>query len=343
MSVRYWGFPHSLRVYSLVMRTRKVKEPSRGLIRVNPVPSTLAPFKASPEVVLETFFKNLNPKTVRAYGRCLMDLQEWMEAISLPEMSALFMGQGQGYANMTALKFKDFLGKEGYSPSSVNVHLTAMRSLVKTARTIGLTQWTLDVKNVPNQAYKETQGPGTRRFQEVWEELRERTDPIGIRDRAILALVHDAGLRRDEIESIDMEHIDWLNDKVLIRAKKKTSRVGVPMNKDVQEEIKKWIKVRGEDPGALFKNFDPAGKGKRFTGTSIGRMCNKYGLGHIHGIRHLAITEALELTNGNIVEVMKFSRHSDPKTVMIYDDNLKNVSGEISSKLAQLRKGNKAP
>jgi len=58
-----------------------------------------------------------------------------------------------------------------------------------------------------------------------------------------------------------------------------------------------------------------------------------YGLGRPHGLRHSAITAALEATNGNIDEVMRFSRHKDPKVLMTYDDNRKDVAGDIGGKI----------
>lgn len=321
------------------MKPRKPQDRSGALIPIQAPSAQNRSLQSPSATLLETYFRNKDPKTVRTYTRCLEDFREWLGASSMEEAAARFLSEGQGNANMTAMNFKDFLKKEGYAPSSVNTHLVALRSLVKIGRLLGQIPWMLDVGNVQNETYRDTAGPGTERFIAVWEELSQKTDKMSVRDRTILALAHDAGLRRDEIESISLEHLDWANDRVWVKAKKRNSRVAISLNKDVQTEIKKWLSLRGEDPGPLFLNFDPAGKGKGLTGTSIDRICKKYGLGHVHGLRHLAITEALEVTNGNIAEVMKFSRHGDPKTVMIYDDNRKNVSGTISAKLAELRKG----
>jgi integrase/recombinase XerC len=214
--------------------------------------------------------------------------------------------------------------------------------MVKVARLIGLVPWVLDVDKVADETYRDTAGPGTNHFSEVMNELEKRTDDIGIRDRALLALLHDAGLRRDEAHSLDLEHVDFQNHRVWVKAKKRTSRVEIPINPEVERCLRDWIKVRGTVPGALFKNFDLDKKGDRLSGNGIARVSHKYGLGHPHGLRHLAITEALEVSGGNITEVMKFSRHKDPKTVMIYDDKRKNVSGVLSAKIAQLRK-NQSP
>jgi integrase/recombinase XerC len=55
-----------------------------------------------------------------------------------------------------------------------------------------------------------------------------------------------------------------------------------------------------------------------------------------HGIRHRAISAALEQTNGNVVRVQKFARHNDPKTTLLYYDEWCDVSGEITRALGAL-------
>ena len=49
-----------------------------------------------------------------------------------------------------------------------------------------------------------------------------------------------------------------------------------------------------------------------------------------HGLRHQAITEALDKTGGDLRRVQKFSRHRDIKTLMIYDDHRHDPGGDIS-------------
>ena len=53
-----------------------------------------------------------------------------------------------------------------------------------------------------------------------------------------------------------------------------------------------------------------------------------------HGLRHAAITEALDLTKGNVRAVQRFSRHRDLRTLTIYDDNRQDLAGEIARQLA---------
>ncbi|MDF5736074.1 MAG: tyrosine-type recombinase/integrase [Nostoc sp. S13] len=54
-----------------------------------------------------------------------------------------------------------------------------------------------------------------------------------------------------------------------------------------------------------------------------------------HKIRHSGITDSLEVSNEDYRKVQSLSRHADPRTVMIYDDNRKQYQAELSSKLAQ--------
>ena len=80
----------------------------------------------------------------------------------------------------------------------------------------------------------------------------------------------------------------------------------------------------GEEPGPLFLNFDRAGKGQRLTGRGLYSMIRKLGesLGikvWPHGLRHAAITEALDLTNGNLRAVQRFSRHQDVRVLTVID------------------------
>lgn len=55
-----------------------------------------------------------------------------------------------------------------------------------------------------------------------------------------------------------------------------------------------------------------------------------------HRIRHSAITEALNLTDGNVRKVQKLSRHSTIETVMIYDDARHKDQGKLSRRLSDL-------
>jgi integrase/recombinase XerC len=191
------------------------------------------------------------------------------------------------------------------------------------------------------ETYRDTSGPGTDRFSAAMGLLDGKTDAMAVRDRTILILLHDGGLRRGELVSIDLGHYDPTAPCIWVKAKKRTARVKIDLAKEMKVAIEEWLKIRGNDPGAMFTNFDPAGKGDRLSDRSIARITKKHGVGHPHGIRHLAMGEYAEATNGNVIEVMKFGRQKDPKTAMAYIDNLKKRDAKASEVLATFRRPKK--
>ena len=52
-----------------------------------------------------------------------------------------------------------------------------------------------------------------------------------------------------------------------------------------------------------------------------------------HGLRHTAITTALDASGGNIREAAKFSRHQRLETVLIYDDRRTDVAGQLAAQV----------
>jgi hypothetical protein len=53
-----------------------------------------------------------------------------------------------------------------------------------------------------------------------------------------------------------------------------------------------------------------------------------------HGLRHEAITSALDKTNGDVRTVQRFSRHADTRTVLLYDDRRRDVAGDVAKLVA---------
>jgi integrase/recombinase XerC len=93
----------------------------------------------------------------------------------------------------------------------------------------------------------------------------------------------------------------------------------------------------------LFIALDRCSRGHRLTGSAIHKLVAKIAAAagvnkkmSPHRVRHSGITAALDATGGDVRRVQKLSRHVDLNTLMIYDDNRKNVQGEISDLLAGL-------
>jgi integrase/recombinase XerC len=109
---------------------------------------------------------------------------------------------------------------------------------------------------------------------------------------------------------------------------------------ETRNALEAWIGVRGGAPGPLFCSMNRAKPGKgRLTAIGLYGMVRELGrkLGMKvwpHGLRHAAITEALDLTGGNVRAVQRFSRHRDVRVLERYDDNRRDLGGEVAKQVA---------
>ena len=290
--------------------------------------------------LFESFIAGRNKKTIEAYRQDLDDFRQYLDAGTITEAANLLMSKGLGKANAVAIAYKANLIEQGLAPSTINRRLTAIRSLIKFSKLVGLIPWTLEVQNVKSETYRDTRGPGREGFLLMLNALKDRNDKKGIRDRAILRLLYDRCLRRGEVVGLDLEDVDLKAGMVSILGKGKTQKETLTLPLLTKEAIKAWIEARGDHPGPLFHKIGPgpAGDG-RLTGDAVWHIVSRLGseIGikvWPHGLRHASITEALDITKGDVRSVSKFSRHKKIETLMIYDDNRADVGGDIASMVA---------
>ena len=113
-----------------------------------------------------------------------------------------------------------------------------------------------------------------------------------------------------------------------------------------QEAIRAWLRVRGTESGPLFLTLGPRRNRqrsrRRFTSRSSHRIVSELGEQAgtkvwPHGLRHTAITSAVEAAQENGVtldEVRQFSRHKNINTLLVYRDRVRHVQGQLASLVA---------
>lgn len=301
------------------------------------------------------FFEGRNQRTLDAYRRDLEDFQVFIEADTLEAACWQLVGHGPGPANSLVLDYRNQLSDLGRSPATVNRRLAALRAIVKQAALVGLPDaqgqpigWRLEVKGLKSQAYRDTRGPGTDAFQALLAHAAgQRNQAKAARDVALLRLLHDRGLRRGELVVLDLEDLDLDQKRVAVLGKGRTEKEWLTLAGKTCESLVDWLVHRDSDVVPLFHNFDhnrqrigADGQARRLTGRSVARLVEGLAkdadLGDIspHGLRHLAITTALDRTKGDVRSVQRFSRHKDIKTLMAYDDNRADIGGEITELVA---------
>lgn len=284
------------------------------------------------------YFNSLTPTTRRTY--------EWNIAayakFSGHESSAAAIGAlvagGPGEAFVGLTRWKSSMVDHGYAPSTVNLALMSVRSLLSFVADCGLIHWRVKVRPV-KAAQKDMRGPGREGVAKLFS-VRTDSTPMALRDRAMIRMLFSAALRRAEVSSLDIEHVDLARGSISVLRKGWTTRQTLSVSPNVVRDLAAWISARGTEDGPLFYNFDRSDKGgRRLTGCGIykilRRVAAEAGLDpkkvRPHGLRHAGVTTALDATNGNIRDVMRFSGHTNPEMVLRYDDSRQDFARQVAS------------
>jgi integrase/recombinase XerC len=307
----------------------------------------LVPGNADMEDLLNSFLSNKSPQTIEAYKKDLEDFRKFVDVPTINDASKLLLFRGLGPANTLVLKYKNHLIERKLSPATQNRRLSALRSLVEMAGTLGLVHWQLKVRRTKNEPYRDTAGPGLDTYRKMVKKTRGRQDIKGIRDNALLSLMYSLALRRSELISTDLSDLFIGNGNspstIAIIGKGKTQKTKLTIPEPTVNVLRMWVEKRGLEDGPLFYSLDKGGNFKgRLTGNGLYRIIRKLGkqVGvetRPHGIRHTAVTQcckAAAAANLDLSDVLQFSRHASLATLQIYVDKERNLQGQLATLVA---------
>lgn len=286
--------------------------------------------------------------TRRAREQDLDALADFLGTTSPAAACELLISSGPGSANAVAMAWQRVMGEAKLSSSTINRRISTLRLVVRLARLFQLVTWTVEVKNLKTESYRDTTGPGRTGWLRLLELANRKTriarcSTKGWRDLCILRLLHDHGLRRFEVAGLDLDDWDPQTCKLQILGKGRTQEEFISVNNQTAVALSKWIELRGADPGPLFTRVDRAAPKEGLTRldddgiyllvVELGREAGLTKRTRPHGLRHQGVTRVLELSNGNLDMAQKFARHLDPKTTMKYNDARKDSAGEAAKLL----------
>lgn len=173
---------------------------------------------------------------------------------------------GAGLSPLALDGYKDYLRSRGYSASKINLALSAIRRMIKQAAKNGLMPRTRaeDLRSVEG-VKSEGVRLGSWLTRDEAQELLETPNPRrlkGLRDRAILAVLLGAGLRRSELVNLKIEDIQQREARwVIVDIIGKRGKVrSVPIAPWVKNAIDQWTKRAGIREGVVFRRLLKGGK-----------------------------------------------------------------------------------
>lgn len=256
----------------------------------------------------------------RAYKKALTDFMDW------------YIHQGKKELNKaTVQEYKTILQQSNLSGSTINLRMSAIRKLAQEATDNNLLEQSLanGISNV--KGVKQT---GTRvgnwLSQEQAEELINApniTTLKGLRDRAILAVMIGAGLRRSEVSELTFEHIQLRDNRwVIVDLVGKGNRVRtVPIPSWVKTAIDEYAQTANlEQTDNVFRRINKGDSivGNNITPQAIRDVVNHYStqLGYPIAAHDLRRTFAKLAHKGKspIDQIQLSLGHASIKTTQIY-------------------------
>ncbi|MEM6398730.1 MAG: tyrosine-type recombinase/integrase [Cyanobacteria bacterium P01_D01_bin.116] len=191
--------------------------------------------------------------------------------------------------------------------------------------------------------YRDTRGVKVDEYNKVFDVL-DTTVEKGKRDYALFLLLWANVLRRGEVAKLKVGDFDYHEYTLTVYGKgARNDFTRVDLNPIVAEAVSDWLgcrmNLKPSDP--LFIALDFYNYGNQLTGDGIyaivRRTCERAGIKKRmtpHKIRHSGITDALDLAEGDYRKVQHLSRHADPRTILVYEDNKNQYQLELTNKLA---------
>jgi integrase/recombinase XerC len=303
--------------------------------------------------VIEAWLAGRNVATRRGYLSDLGQFALWAKAPSSHAAVDALLRMNPGMANRIVLGYQAHMVDSGLSSSTINRRLSAIRSMVKFGRRIGVITWGLDTPGVKTEPRRDMKGPDLADTRLLFRAADHSGDgKRAKRDRAIVALLFDMGLRRAELCGLDLADIEPGQEgkaaAVWVRGKGRREKQRMTVPSATSWLLDTWIEARGVLPGPLFQRCDrkEVDPDARMTGESIravtARLSTMAGVKRVrpHGLRHAAATTALD-QGVRVQDVQKFTRHASLDMVLRYEDARHDTAGEIAGMLSRRRQENK--
>jgi integrase/recombinase XerC len=293
--------------------------------------------------LIDEFLRQHQVNTRRAYLLDLKHFARFLEVGTPGEAFKRIAASSLAATRSALLGWRQAMKQAGLSPATRNRRLAAVRSFIRAARSLGACKADgtpldlIDLVGEPVVSYRDTRGLSEPQFQHLLGGCRGRQ---ALRDKAIIRLARDLGLRRAELRHLDLADLDVEGARVWILGKRRTQKEAVSLPTETLDALHLWLMKRGLAPGPLFPR--PGRPAERLSGEAIRQIVRRAGIRANlkravwpHALRHTGATRAAAKTGGNVLALMAWGRWKDAKTAQRYVDNLADAGGQVAKMVAK--------
>lgn len=288
--------------------------------------STLDKYARIKSIVLDSVG---SPASRKSYAHSLGDFCRYLER------------SGQPLCKASVQSYRAQLTERGLAASTVNVRLAAVRKLAGEAADNGLMDPGLaaGVSRVGGVKKSGVRAGNWLTLEAAADLIRKPDSSLrGKRDRAILSLLIGCGLRRAELISLTVAHLQQRDGRwVLLDVIGKGNRVRtIPVPSWAYGAVSEWLTASNVREGLLVRSLARGEMGRAMSAQAIADVVHEYSvaIGHPAAPHDLRRTFAkLAHTSGGKIEQIKISLgHSSIQVTERYlgvDQDLKNAPGDL--------------
>lgn len=151
------------------------------------------------------------------------------------------------------------------APASANLHLSALRGVLKEAWRLGLmsaetAQRACDLPPVRGTTLPRGRALGAGELRALFEHCAADASPGSVRDAALLAVLYGGGLRRSEAVALDLADWNPADASLVVKHGKGNKARQVYLAAGAAKAIADWLQLRGDDAGALLCPVNRGGR-----------------------------------------------------------------------------------
>ncbi len=151
----------------------------------------------------------------------------------------------------------------------------------------------------------------------------DASDPLALRDLALMELLYSSGLRLAELVSLDLGQVDLRAGALRVTGKGNKQR-DLPVGRHAIAALRRWQAVRGELAAAGETALFVSRRGTRLTPRAVQARLARWGRRqgidshvHPHKLRHAFASHLLE-SSGDLRAVQELLGHADISTTQVY-------------------------